>query len=108
MRQLSGRSPPGRNDAEHRDIRLALGALRRILDDPVASAEEISFVVRESAKLQAQADRIRLEAELEVGRCLLELKKLTGLEDAELLSVINDGSLDRACCERLAELKATP
>ena len=95
-----------RADAEHRDIRLRLGALRRILDDPGASVEEISWVVRESERLMAQAHRLHVEALAGLGRCLRELKTLTGLKDAELLRVVNDGSLLRASRERCAELRA--
>ena len=93
-------------DAEHRDIRLQFGALRRILDDPEASIEEIAWVTRESARLHAQAHGLQIEALAGLGRCLRELKTLTGLKDAELLRVVNDGSLLRASRERCAELRA--
>lgn len=95
-----------RCDAEHRDIRLRLGALRRTLDDPEASTEEISWLAREAAKLETQAHGLNVEALAGFGRCLIELKTLTGLGDDELLPMLNDGSLIRAANERIAQLEA--
>ena len=95
-----------RADAEHRDIRLRLEALRRVLDDPGASIEQISWLVREAERSLTQVHRLHIEALAGLGRCLLELKTLTGLDDDELLPIINDGSLVRAARERIAELEA--
>ncbi|MDP2826698.1 MAG: DUF3102 domain-containing protein [Sulfuritalea sp.] len=82
-----------RCDAAHRTIRLRLGVLKRILDDPDASIEELAFAAQESAECYAQARSLGVEAMHGVGRCLAELKTLTGRGEADLLRALNDGSL---------------
>jgi hypothetical protein len=43
----------------------------------------------------------------EAGRLLIELKSFfTGLSESQLLQAVNDGSLLKACSERIAELEA--
>ena len=57
------------------------------------------------ARLEAHVAKLHVEVIANIGRCLIELKKMTGLNDSDLLAVINDGSLIRACNERITELE---
>ena len=95
-----------RCDAEYRDIRLRLTTLQRTLDDPSASFEELAYIVRDSEKLLMQATGLQVEAKRGLGHCLIELKRLTELNDADLLPILTDGSLIRAANERIAQLEA--
>jgi hypothetical protein len=91
------------------EIQLLGAAADRILADPQANADTVAMIERRAADLASRALELRDLAKRELERALIETKRLpgfTGLSEAELLSMVEDGSLVRAAHERIAELAA--
>ncbi len=89
-----------------RSARLQLGALKKVLDDPDCTLEQAAWIAREAEAIRANLYTLNIEALREMGRCLIELKALTGLNDSSLLAVLNDGSLVREAEKKVVEFEA--
>lgn len=88
------------------EVELLAAAADGILDDPNADINTVATIGLRAMDLEREAVDLRSHAMRECGRLLIDLKRFTRLDDAALLSAVNDGSLVRACDERLAELEA--
>jgi len=80
-------------DRVKRDARFRLQAAERIMDDPVASLQELIDAEHQANRVTHDLCRIEIQAAREIGRLLIELKALTKLNESDLLAVLNDGSL---------------
>jgi hypothetical protein len=78
----------------------------RVLDNPNASLDEVRWVVDVADRLQSELLSLQAECGRGAGRCLQQLAQMTGLAEAALQDMLADGSLLRACEERIAELSA--
>jgi hypothetical protein len=100
------RALQSRHEALRREMALLQRAADAILADPHCTAEEVCYLALEAQRLEVAAGTLRAESMREAGRLIIALREQTKLSESDLVAVINDGSLIRACNERIAELEA--
>ena len=87
------------------EILILKRAAEAVLADPHADLTEIEAIDRRASALSSDAASLHLRAQSEAGRLITDLKRATGLGSGRLLAALNDGSLLRACDERIADLR---